>query len=46
MCVGFYLHDNMMFRVTEREQETGEHGGPKVVQQFGEVSALPGAPEE
>lgn len=47
-CVGFYLHDNMMFRVTERPEEAFDAAmnARYILQHAGEVSALPGAPDE
>lgn len=44
-CVGFFLHTDMMFRVTRR-QETEWKGQAEKDVYYGDASALPGAPEE
>lgn len=44
-CVGFFLHTDMMFRVTTR-QETEWKGQAEKDIYYGEASALPGAPNE
>jgi hypothetical protein len=49
MVVGFYVHTDMNFVVTERKDEAegadGKAGEYDAALQF-EVAALPGAPEE
>ncbi|PNS20907.1 Isotrichodermin C-15 hydroxylase [Sphaceloma murrayae] len=44
LCVGFFVHENMWFRVTPREDHGDSADLPEL--QFGEASALPGAPDE
>ncbi|TKX23309.1 cytochrome P450 monooxygenase-like protein 23 [Elsinoe australis] len=44
LCVGFFVHENMWFRVTPREDVVDSALLPLL--QMGEASALPGAPEE
>ncbi|GAB7352344.1 hypothetical protein MBLNU459_g2786t1 [Dothideomycetes sp. NU459] len=43
-CVGFFLHTNMMFRVTKRS-ESASHGQSETFT-YGDVVALPGAQDE
>ncbi|KAJ9632240.1 hypothetical protein H2203_000644 [Taxawa tesnikishii (nom. ined.)] len=44
-CVGFFLHTNMMFRVTERKDEQMNGHLPSESQHIN-AGALPGAPDE
>lgn len=44
LCVGFFVHENMWFRVTPREDVVDSASLPLL--QMGEAGALPGAPEE
>ena len=44
-CVGFFLHTDMMFRVTRRREDDWKGQADKHVY-YGEASALPGAYEE
>lgn len=44
-CVGFFLHTDMMFRVTRR-QELEWQGQTVSDVYYGDASALPGAPDE
>lgn len=46
-CVGFFLHTDMMFRVTKREDSDIMAQNPVngSIKQY-EVAALPGAPDE
>ncbi|KAH0142396.1 hypothetical protein KCU67_g14054, partial [Aureobasidium melanogenum] len=43
-CVGFFLHTDMMFRITPRP-EAGSAEANGVYASYGDVAALPGAPE-
>lgn len=43
-CVGFFLHTDMMFRITRRpDADSTEANG--VHASYGNVAALPGAPD-
>ncbi|KAL1297395.1 hypothetical protein AAFC00_004931 [Neodothiora populina] len=44
-CVGFFLHTDMLFRVTRRQESTSDRETDSHVY-FGDASALPGAPDE
>lgn len=44
--VGFYVHENMWFRVTERDDKEESPAGLLAVAHVGEAGALPGAYDE
>lgn len=44
-CVGFFLHTDMMFRVTRRQESEWKGEAEKHIY-YGEAEALPGAPLE
>ncbi|KAF4552638.1 Cytochrome P450-like protein 11 [Elsinoe fawcettii] len=43
LCVGFFVHENMWFRLTRRDEDFDPAASPV---EMGEAGALPGAPDE